>query len=108
MACAEQSKPAPDIVRKALRESGTDPARAVMVGDTVWDVRAAQRAGLPCIGLLSGGISEEELRAAGAAGTYRDPAALLAELIMSAIGQLADPVLPDGEPAGKSADGTRL
>jgi HAD superfamily hydrolase (TIGR01509 family) len=93
-----ESKPAPDIVHKALHESGTDPARAVMVGDTVWDVKAAQRAGLPCIGLLSGGISEDGLRAAGAAETYRDPAALLDELVLSRIGQLADPAMPKARP----------
>jgi HAD superfamily hydrolase (TIGR01509 family) len=87
----QQSKPAPDIVVKALHESATDPSRAVMVGDTVWDVKAAQRAGLPCIALLSGGISAGELRTAGAAETYRDPAALLDSLAVSAVGQLAAP-----------------
>jgi phosphoglycolate phosphatase-like HAD superfamily hydrolase len=84
----DQAKPHPEIVQKALEESGTDPARAVMVGDTVWDVLAAQRAGLPCVGLLSGGISEEELRDAGAAETYPGPAALLDKLEGSAIGRL--------------------
>ena len=89
----KQAKPDPEIVRKALCESGTDPARAVMVGDTVWDVLAAQRAGLPCVGLLSGGISEEELRGAGAQETYPGPAALLEHLGESAIGHLtASPV----------------
>jgi phosphoglycolate phosphatase-like HAD superfamily hydrolase len=73
--------------RDAL-DSGTDPARAVMVGDTVWDVLAAQRAGLPCVGLLSGGIGEDELRSAGAAETYQGPAALLERLEGSAIGRL--------------------
>ncbi|MCW2907378.1 MAG: putative Phosphoglycolate phosphatase, partial [Actinomycetia bacterium] len=67
----------------------TDPARAVMVGDTVWDVLAAQRAGLPCIGLLSGGIGEEELRGAGAAETYPGPGELLEKLAGSAIGHLS-------------------
>ena len=85
----KQAKPHPEIVQKALGESGTDPARAVVVGDTVWDVLAAQRAGLPCIGLLSGGISEEELRDAGAAETYPGPAALLDKLEGSAVGRLA-------------------
>ena len=84
-----QAKPHPEIVQKALEESGTDPDRAVMIGDTVWDVLAAQRAGLPCVGLLSGGISEEELRGAGAAETYPDPAALLSKLGGSAIGRLS-------------------
>ena len=85
----DQAKPHPEIVQKALEESGTDPDRAVMIGDTVWDVLAAQRAGLPCVGLLSGGISEEELRGAGAAETYPDPAALLGKLEGSAIGRLS-------------------
>jgi phosphoglycolate phosphatase-like HAD superfamily hydrolase len=85
----DQAKPHPQIVQKALEESGTDPDRAVMIGDTVWDVLAAQRAGLPCVGLLSGGISEEELRGAGAAETYPDPAALLGKLESSAIGRLS-------------------
>jgi phosphoglycolate phosphatase-like HAD superfamily hydrolase len=84
----DQAKPHPEIVQKALEESGTDPGRAVMVGDTVWDVLAAQRAGLPCVGLLSGGISEGELRGAGAAETYPGPAALLDKLEGSAIGRL--------------------
>ena len=39
----EQAKPQPDIVEKALSESGTDPGRAVMVGDAVWDMIAAGR-----------------------------------------------------------------
>ena len=85
----DQAKPHPEIVQKALEESGTDPDRAVMIGDTVWDVLAAQRAGLPCVGLLSGGISEEELRGAGAAETYPGPAALLGKLEGSAIGRLS-------------------
>lgn len=85
----ERAKPDPGIVVKALDESGIDPAHAVMVGDTIWDVLAAQRAGLPCIGLLSGGIAEEQLRGAGAVEVYDDPAALLGRLPGSPIGRLA-------------------
>lgn len=84
----KQAKPDPEIVHKALEDSGTDPQRAVLVGDTVWDVLAARRAGLPCIGLLTGGVGEEELRHAGVAETYRDPAALLDRLADTAIGRL--------------------
>lgn len=83
-----QAKPDPEIARTALSQSRTDPGQAVMVGDTVWDVLTAQRAGLPCVGLLSGGISEGELRAAGAQETYPGPAALLDQLAASAIGRL--------------------
>lgn len=84
----QQAKPDPGMVRKALDESGADPGHAVMVGDTVWDVLAAERAGIPCIGLLSGGIADEQLRGAGAAAVYRDPADLLGDLGASPIGRL--------------------
>ena len=84
----ERAKPAPDIVERALSESGTERARAVMVGDAVWDVIAARRAGIPCIGLLSGGIAEGQLRDAGAIEVYPDASALLGNLRTSAIGQL--------------------
>jgi HAD superfamily hydrolase (TIGR01509 family) len=86
----ERAKPDPSIVEKALEESGTDRARAVMVGDTIWDVLTARRAGIPCIGVLSGGIAEEQLREAGAAEVYADTAALLDDLAASAVGRLAD------------------
>ncbi|HEX3921325.1 MAG TPA: HAD family hydrolase [Streptosporangiaceae bacterium] len=84
----DQAKPEPDLVDRALSESGTDPGRAVMVGDAVWDVIAAKRAGIECIGLLSGGIAEAELRDAGATETYADAAALLGKISASAIGRL--------------------
>ncbi|MBV9208918.1 MAG: HAD family hydrolase [Actinobacteria bacterium] len=74
----EQSKPAPDIVRVALDRAGVPAGQAVFVGDTVWDVRAAQKAGVRCVCLLSGGISRAELAEAGAAEVYDGPADLLA------------------------------
>lgn len=76
----QTSKPAPDLVQGALERAGAGPDEAVFVGDTVWDVRACQRAGVPCIGLLSGGISEAELLQAGAVKAYENPADLLAAL----------------------------
>ncbi len=84
----EHAKPDPAIVHAALARSGTRPERAVMVGDTVYDVMAAARADVSCIGLLSGGISEAELRNAGAAEVYAGPADLLSSLPDSAIGRL--------------------
>jgi HAD superfamily hydrolase (TIGR01509 family) len=86
----EQAKPDPGIVKAALDRAGSDPEHAIMVGDTVWDVLAAKRADVRCIGLLSGGISEHELREAGAAETYSGPAELLDKLTASVIGELAD------------------
>jgi phosphoglycolate phosphatase-like HAD superfamily hydrolase len=84
----EQSKPAPDIVVAALEAVGVEPASAVMVGDTVYDVRAADAAGVPCIGLVCGGISEQELREAGAAAVYGNPSDLLRDLEGSPVGRL--------------------
>ena len=78
-----------DLV-KALSESGTDPGRAVMVGDAVWDMIAAGRAGIRGIGLLSGGITEADLRDAGATEIYADAADLLGKIPASGIGQLAE------------------
>ncbi|WP_305786824.1 HAD family hydrolase [Symbioplanes lichenis] len=85
---AEQSKPAPDILQAALDQSGVDPAQAVFVGDAVWDVQAAAKLNIPCIGLTCGGTSAAELTDAGAVATYDDPAALLAALDDSAIAKL--------------------
>src|SRR6201995_2930333 len=73
----EASKPAPDLVQVALGQADADPAETVFIGDAVWDVHAAQRAGVPCIGLLSGGSSRGELPEAGAAAVHDGPADLL-------------------------------
>ena len=84
----EHSKPAPDIVQAALDAVGVAPERAVMLGDTVYDVRAAAAAGVPCIGLMCGGIGERELLDAGAAAVYGNPSELLQELDDSPVGRL--------------------
>ena len=84
----EQSKPAPDIVRAALEAVGVRPENAVMVGDTVYDVRAAKAAGVACIGLMCGGIGERELQEAGAVAVYGNPSELLQDLDASPIGRL--------------------
>jgi HAD superfamily hydrolase (TIGR01549 family) len=73
----EASKPAPDIVEVALRDSGLDAESAVMVGDTKWDVDAAAKAGVRCLAMTTGGWSEAELRDAGAVAVYAGPRDLL-------------------------------
>lgn len=70
-----QSKPAADIVEAALAKAGS--RRAVMVGDSVWDVGAAKRADIPAIGLRCGGFSAPELLESGAAAVFDDPADLV-------------------------------
>ncbi len=69
------SKPEPDLVEVTLESLGA--TRAVLVGDTPYDVESAARAGLSCIGLRSGGYSEAELAEAGARLVVDAPADLL-------------------------------
>jgi HAD superfamily hydrolase (TIGR01509 family) len=76
----DKAKPHPDVFAVALEEAGTAPELTVVVGDTVWDVEAAKRAGLRCVAVTSGGISRGELEEAGAAAVYDDVAALLDDL----------------------------
>ena len=70
----EETKPEPDLVEAALARAGT--REAVMVGDSIWDAEAAKRAGIPTVGVISGGYSESELRAAGAAEVLESVAEL--------------------------------
>lgn len=80
---AEESKPAPDIVHAALRRGRVTPGEAVMIGDTPYDIGAAQQAGVPIIGFLCGGWEAEELR--GAIALYDGPADLLARYSSSVL-----------------------
>ena len=73
----EEAKPRPDIVEVALDKAGVTATHAVLVGDTVWDVEAAKRAGVACIGVLSGGVSRGELEEAGAAAVFDNTEELL-------------------------------
>jgi HAD superfamily hydrolase (TIGR01509 family) len=82
----ETAKPSPDIVRTAFERAEVSASEAVMIGDTVWDVAAAARAGVACIGVLSGGISAAELLDAGAIAVYTDVAELLDQLDQSVLG----------------------
>lgn len=84
----DEAKPEPDLVHAALDLAGVPAERAVFVGDSVWDVEAAVRAGVPCVGVLSGGTSEAELRDAGAADVVEDVAALLRDLDATPVGAL--------------------
>lgn len=76
----EQAKPEPDIVHAALQKANVSAANAIMVGDAVWDVEAAARAGVASVGVESGGTPEPLLTRAGAVAVYEDAAALLAGL----------------------------
>lgn len=68
----DRGKPDPDIVSTALERVGVDAARAIFVGDAVWDVEAGRRAGVPTAAVLSGGVAREALGQTGAAAIYED------------------------------------
>lgn len=76
----ETAKPEPDILGVALERAGVTADEALMVGDARWDAVAAGRAGIRMVGVRSGGISEGELRDAGALEVHDDVAALLRSL----------------------------
>ena len=81
---AEKSKPNPDIFQAALKRLGNiEPADAIVVGDTPYDAEAAGKAGLRTVGLLCGGWSADDLKAAGCIAVYDDPADLLAHYATS-------------------------
>jgi HAD superfamily hydrolase (TIGR01509 family) len=72
------AKPDPDLFLAAAALLDVEPRHAYVVGDSVWDLLAARRAGSLGIGLLSGGYGREELERAGAYRVYEDPADLMA------------------------------
>ncbi|HEV8470143.1 MAG TPA: HAD family hydrolase [Candidatus Limnocylindria bacterium] len=71
-----RAKPEPDLFLKCQEQLGVVPADCYVVGDAVWDLLAARRAGMLSVGLLSGGYGWDELTSAGAFRVYRDPADL--------------------------------
>lgn len=89
----ERAKPDPDLFLAAAQRVNVPISHAMVVGDSVWDLLAARRAGCLAIGLLSGGYGREELQQVGAYRVYQDPADLLAHLDEVGI-RISD---PDGE-----------
>ena len=73
----ERAKPDPDLFLAAAERLNVDIRQSVVVGDSVWDLLAAQRARTLGIGLLSGGYGQDELERAGAYRVYQDPFDLL-------------------------------
>ena len=74
------AKPDPDLFLAAAQRIGVDIERAMVVGDSVWDMLAAQRARALGIGLLSGGYGTGELERAGAYRVFSDPAEMVQHL----------------------------
>ena len=81
-----RAKPEPDLFLACQQRLGVRPDECYVVGDAVWDLLAARRAGMLSVGLLTGGYGEDELRSAGAFRVYRDAAELLESLDELGIG----------------------
>lgn len=76
----EHAKPDPDLFVAAAERLQVDIVNSIVVGDSVWDLLAAQRARALGVGLLSGGYGQDELERAGAYRVYQDPLDLLRHL----------------------------
>lgn len=72
---ANGSKPDPDILHAALQKADASPQQAIMIGDTPYDVEAANRASIRCLAVRCGGWNDQSLK--GAAAIYDDPADIL-------------------------------
>ncbi|HEY6770899.1 MAG TPA: HAD family hydrolase [Solirubrobacterales bacterium] len=80
----EQTKPEPDLVQAALDKVDGQADDALLIGDTVWDVEAAHRAGVETLAVRTGGFSEQELRDAGAREVYTSVEELRQKLVRTA------------------------
>jgi phosphoglycolate phosphatase-like HAD superfamily hydrolase len=68
----ERAKPDPDLFLAAADALEVDIATACVVGDSIWDMLAARRAGALGVGLLSGGYGRDELERSSAYRVYED------------------------------------
>lgn len=71
-----RSKPCPDIFEAALGQAGVEPAEALVVGDTPYDIAAARAAGIGTVAVRSGLFADDRLT--GAIAIYDNVAAVLA------------------------------
>ena len=82
------AKPEPGIIQVALDRAGVDADHAVYLGDAVWDIVACKNAGVSSIGVLSGGVSREELGNAGAEQVFDNARELCERIDDTAIAAL--------------------
>jgi HAD superfamily hydrolase (TIGR01549 family) len=87
----ERAKPEPDLLLACQERLNTSPGRCFVVGDSIWDLLAARRAGMLGLGVLTGGITEELFTGAGAYRVYRDTLELDARLYELGLMSSTDP-----------------
>jgi phosphoglycolate phosphatase len=75
-----RSKPDPEMVLRAMAETGTAATATVIIGDTSFDMEMARAAGATAIGVAWGYHEVADLWKAGAHAVIAQPADLLAEL----------------------------
>jgi len=66
---------------------GVEPSDALVVGDTIYDVDAALRAGIATVGVTSGPFDERQLKEAGATAVFADVASILRDFDRSPLAQ---------------------
>ena len=76
----DSPKPAPDLLLASAAEVGVDPEQATLIGDSPWDAEAADRIGMRCICVRTGGFGDDRLLDGGAAAVVDDPRALIGRL----------------------------
>jgi HAD superfamily hydrolase (TIGR01509 family) len=76
----EATKPEPDLVESAIAKAEAEADEALLIGDTPWDVKAAERAGVRTAAVLTGGFSAAELTDAGAIAVFESIVELRARL----------------------------
>ena len=81
---ADRSKPAPDIFEAALGRVGLSPREVLALGDTPWDIEAADKAQVKTVAVMCGGWSRKDLEDAGALEVYADVAEIVTRFASSA------------------------
>ena len=77
-----QVKPHPAHLRLALRRMAVEDAgRCLMVGDHILDIEAGRRLGMKTVGVLTGRITVEEFKAAGADFVFEDATKAVRDLL---------------------------
>jgi HAD superfamily hydrolase (TIGR01509 family) len=84
----EEAKPAPDVFLTALAKAEGDATRAIVVGDTGWDLEAAHAAGISALAVRTGGWGHDELVQAGAVEVHEDVGTLCRDVETSVLGDL--------------------
>jgi phosphoglycolate phosphatase-like HAD superfamily hydrolase len=72
----QRSKPDPDVMQVTLERIGLPASELLMIGDTAYDIEAAQKVHVKTIAFRCGGWKDADLK--GAIAIYDGPADLLA------------------------------